>query len=310
MVFSYIPLEYIVDLMPYAGELSALVTAVMWTGSALAFAAATTRIGSVYVNVARLVAAVILLFLTIIVCGIPYNISFVQVLFLALSGLVGFVFGDTFLFKSYEYNNARISSLIMSAAPAMAALMAFLFLNETLSFTGLLGMVVTLAGIALVVFERKEPSTHHVPISMIGVLYALLGALGQAGGMILAKGAFAHGSVNGFVATFVRAFAATLVLVPLNYFAGRFTEPQKIFLNDRKAFLFTMLGSFLGPYLGVTCSLIAISLTDVAIAATIIALVPIIMLPMVWILFHEKLTWRAVVGACVAVAGVGILFLR
>ena len=128
--------------------------------------------------------------------------------------------------------------------------------------------------------------------------------------MILAKGAFAHGSVNGFVATFVRAFAATLVLVPLNYFAGRFTEPQKIFLNDRKAFLFTMLGSFLGPYLGVTCSLIAISLTDVAIAATIIALVPIIMLPMVWILFHEKLTWRAVVGACVAVAGVGILFLR
>jgi drug/metabolite transporter (DMT)-like permease len=71
-----------------------------------------------------------------------------------------------------------------------------------------------------------------------------------------------------------------------------------------------MLGSFLGPYIGVTFSLIAISLTDVAIAATIIALVPIIMLPTVWILFREKLSWRAVVGACVAVAGVGVLFLR
>ena len=88
----------------------------------------------------------------------------------------------------------------------MAALMAFLFLNETLSFTGILGIIITLAGIALVVLERKEPSTHYVPISMTGILYALLGALGQAGGMILAKGAFAYGPINGFVATFIRRF--------------------------------------------------------------------------------------------------------
>jgi len=296
--------------MPYAGELSALVTAVMWTGSALAFAAATTRVGSVYVNVVRLVAAVIFLLITIIVFNIQTNVSLLQVIFLSISGFAGFVFGDTFYFKSFEYNSARISTLIMSTAPAMAALMAFLFLSETLSFTGILGIIITLGGIALVVLERKEPSTHNIPISMVGVFYALLGALGQAGGMILAKGAFAHGPINGFVATFIRAFAATLVLAPLNYFAGRFTKPREIFSNDRKAFRFTILGSFLGPYLGVTFSLIAISLTDVAIAATIIALVPIIMLPMVWILFREKLSCRAVVGACVAVFGVGILFLR
>jgi drug/metabolite transporter (DMT)-like permease len=296
--------------MPYIGELSALATAVMWTGSALAFAAATTRVGSVYVNVVRLAAAIVFLLATIVLFGIQVNVSAVQVLFLSMSGFVGFVFGDTFLFKSYEYTSARISTLIMSAAPAMTALMAFLFLNETLSFIGIIGMTVTLAGIALVILERKESSSHRIPISPAGVVYALLGALGQAGGMIFAKSAFAQGPVNGFVATFIRASAAFLVLAPLNYFAGRFTKPREIFTNDRKAFRFTMLGSFLGPYLGVTFSLIAISLTDVAIAATIIALVPIIMLPTVWFLFHEKLTWRAVVGAWVAVAGVGILFLR
>jgi drug/metabolite transporter (DMT)-like permease len=296
--------------MPYAGEISAFATAVMWTGSALAFSTATTRVGSVYVNVARLVAAVVFLFLTIVVFGIQINVSVVQVVFLSTSGFAGFVFGDTFYFKSFEFNSVRISTLIMSTAPAMTALMAFFFLNETLSFIGILGMTITLGGIALVVLERKELSTHTIPISMIGVMYALLGALGQAGGMILAKGAFSHGPVNGFVATFIRAFAATVVLMPLNYFAGRFTKPIEIFSRDRKAFRFTILGSLLGPYLGVTLSLIAISLTDVAIAATIIALVPIIMLPMVWIFFREKLTWRAVVGACVAVAGVGILFLR
>jgi drug/metabolite transporter (DMT)-like permease len=145
---------------------------------------------------------------------------------------------------------------------------------------------------------------------MEGVFYAFLGAAGQAGGLILAKSAFVIGPINGFVATFIRAFAATLLLAPINYFAGRFTEPIKIFVNDRKAFKFTMIGSFLGPYLGVTFSLIAISYTNVAIAATIMAITPILMLPTVRILFHEHLSWRAIVGACIAVAGVGILFLR
>jgi drug/metabolite transporter (DMT)-like permease len=278
--------------MPYAGELSAFITAVMWTGSALTFAAATVRVGSVYVNVVRLAAAVVFLFLTILIFALPVHVSFTQVIFLSLSGFVGFVFGDTFLFKSYEYNDARIGSLMMSAAPAMAALMAFVFLHETLSFTGIAGMAITLAGIALVVSERKERSTHHVPISMVGVSYALLGALGQAGGMILAKGAFAEGEINGFVATFIRAFSATLVLAPMNYFAGRFTEPKKIFMNDTRALQFTLLGAVLGPYIGVTFSLIAISLTNVAIAATIISIVPILMLPAVWILRHLSAKWQ------------------
>jgi drug/metabolite transporter (DMT)-like permease len=171
-------------------------------------------------------------------------------------------------------------------------------------------MLITLGGIALVVLERKEPSLHHTPISIIGVFYALLGAVGQAGGLILAKGAFESGHINGFVATFIRAMAATFVILPLNFFAGRFNHPFEVFRKDRKALNFTMLGSFLGPFIGVTFSLIAISLTDVAIAATIMATVPIIMLPTVWILYHERLSWRAIVGACAAVAGVGILFLR
>jgi drug/metabolite transporter (DMT)-like permease len=296
--------------MPYAGELSALITAIMWTGSALAFAAATTRVGSVYVNVVRLLAAVILLFVTIVVGNMRDDISIIQAGYLVVSGLVGFVFGDTFLFKSFEYNSARIGMLIMSVAPAVAALLAFIFLGETLTFTGMIGMAITFTGIMLVILERKEASTHHLPVSMAGVFYAFLGALGQAGGLVLAKFAFVIGPMNGFIATFIRAFAATLVLIPLNYFTRRFTRPAAIFSNNPKALSFTLLGAFLGPYLGVTFSLIAISMTNVAIAATIMSIVPILMLPTVWILFRERLSWRAVVGACVAVAGVGILFLR
>lgn len=296
--------------MPFAGELSALLTAILWTGSSLTFASATVRVGSVYVNVVRLISAVLFLIATIAIFGIDVSMSLAQIGYLILSGFVGFVFGDTFLFKSYEYNDARIGSLIMSAAPAMAALFAYIFLHETLALYGIVGMTITLGGITLVVLERSEPTSHHTPISMIGVFHAFLGAAGQAGGLILAKEAFTLGPVNGFVATCVRATAATAVLVPLNYFAGRFIHPVEVFKKDRKAFGFTLLGSLFGPFLGVTFSLIAVSLTNVAIAATIMATVPIIMLPTVWLLFRERLSWRAVLGAFIAVAGVGILFLR
>ena len=200
--------------------------------------------------------------------------------------------------------------LIMSVAPAVTALLAFIFLSETLTPIGMVGMAVTLTGIMLVILERKEVSTHHLPVSMAGVFYAFLGALGQAGGLILAKFAFVIGPMNGFIATFIRAFAATLVLIPLNYFTNRFARPRTVFSNNPKALAFTLLGAVLGPYLGVTFSLIAISMTKVAIAATIMSIVPILMLPTVWILFREQLSWRAIVGACIAVTGVGILFLR
>jgi len=296
--------------MSYIGEISALATAVMWTGSSLAFAAATTRIGSVYVNVTRLFFAVGLLLGTILLAGIPFEVSLRQIWFLVLSGLVGFVFGDTFLFKSYEYNSARIAALIMSAVPAITAIFAYMFLRETLAPAGIAGMAITLAGITLVVAERKELSSHPVPISMIGVFYAFLAAIGQAGGLILAKNAFALGPINGFLATLIRASSAVIILALMNYAAGRYTKPIEVYSKDRKALSFTVLGSVFGPFLGVTFSLISISLTKVAIAATIMALVPILMLPTVRIFFHEHLSWRAIVGACVAVVGVGVLFLR
>jgi len=296
--------------MAFDGELYAMLTTLCWTGSALAFSAATMRIGSVYVNVMRLLIAIIFLFGTILISGISFGVSLPQIWYLSLSGFVGFVFGDTFLFKSYEYNSARLSSLVMSSAPAITSILGFFFLGERLTILGTLGMLITAIGIALVVLERKETSSSSIPISMAGIFYAFLGAIGQAGGLILAKSAFTLGPVNGFVATLIRASSAIVILAPLNYFAGRFTQPIRIFKNDWKAFLYTTIGSFMGPYLGVTFGLIAISLTDVAIAATIMAMVPIIMLPTVWLLFRERLTLRSIIGACIAVTGVSILFLR
>ncbi|MFZ1979435.1 MAG: DMT family transporter [Bacteroidota bacterium] len=293
-----------------AGEICALITAVLWTGSALTFSAATRRVGSIYVNVARLVVAAVMLLVVVVFIGEWSSVSATQLVFLIFSGFVGFVFGDTFLFKSFEHLSVRISMLVMALAPAFTAVFAYYFLNETLTLLGLGGIAVTIAGIALVVLDQKDDSPQAPPASFAGLFYAVLGAAGQAGGLILARKAFALGDINGFLATFIRVVAATAVILPMNYFAGKFSHPVKIFNEDRRALVFMIMGAFFGPFLGVTFGLISISLTSVAVAATLMATTPIFILPLAHFFFHEKLTLRAVAGAFIAVAGIAILFLR
>jgi len=200
----------------------------------------------------------------------------------------------------------------MSLAPAFATVLAYVLLGEELSAVGCIGIGVTIVGISFVVLERGSLNGGATALraSAGGLLYALLSAVGQGSGLVVAKMAFREGGVNGFVATAIRITAALLVLLPAAMMSGRFRKPVRIFLEDRKAFLFTTIGAVFGPVLGVAGSLIAIQHTKVGIAATLMATTPILMLPLIHIVYKEKLAWRAFAGAAIAVGGVAILFLR
>ncbi len=308
--------------MPFLGELSALVTAFLWSGSAMVFASATKRAGSFQVNVTRLILAAVYLVLLIVLMPLDVNLSGTQLLNLSISGVIGLALGDTFLFKAFQEIGARISMLIMSVAPAIAALLAYFVLGETLSVVGVLGMAVTVAGVGIVVLERSADASQRispygsttsqrvVDLTTSGIVYASLAAIGQGAGLVFAKMAFLESEVNGFVATAIRIIASLVLLLPVAVMTKRYNNPIRMFVQDRKAFLLTAVGSVLGPFLGISFSLIAIEYTKIGIAATIMAIVPILMLPLVRIIYKEKLTWRAILGAFTAVAGVGVLFLR
>ena len=294
--------------MPYVGEISALATAAFWSGSAIVFSAATARADAIPVNVARLVLAAIYLGILIPVMGYDIRLSATQTGLLALSGVVGLAFGDSFLFKAFGELGARVTMLIMSTSPAFAALLAWIVLHETLSPYGVLGILVTLAGVAVVVTGSNGGPP--LPFAWRGVTFAVLAAIGQGVGLIFAKMAFLEGEVNGFVATFVRICASLVIMVPLGIAESRASGAFRIFRTDPGALGLTALGALLGPFLGISFSLVAVAHTDVGIAATIMATVPILMLPLVRIVYRERLSGKAIAGAVLAVGGVAILFLR
>ena len=165
--------------MPLIGELYSLLTACFWAGSSIAFTAATRRIGSVQVNTSRLLMAACYLALLIGVLRPSISLSTSQVVYLAISGSIGFTLGDTFLFRAFQLIGARISMLVMSLAPAVAAFLGYILLGETLSGWGVIGIVVTLSGISLAVLGDRRPGDadripHHLTTG--GLLLALLGA--------------------------------------------------------------------------------------------------------------------------------------
>jgi len=296
--------------MGFLGELSALLAAVCWSGSSFAFSSASSRIGSLQLNINRMIIAVFFLFLTILILNIKVNLSTFQISHLILSGAIGLVFGDTFLFKAYQHVGARISMLLMSVSPILSALLAYLFLNEVLTALGIIGMIITIAGVSLVIFEKNEIPSSKYKISKIGFFYGLMGALGQSVGLIFAKYAFNAGEINGFVATFIRLLSAVILMLPVALIMRRYKNPIKLFTYDLKALKYTITGTILGPYFGITFSLIAIENAKVGIAATLMSTVPILMLPIARYVFKEKLNWRAIGGAILAVGGIAILFLR
>ena len=293
--------------MPFIGEFAALITAVLWSATAICFSEASNRVGPIYVNITRMIFAICFLLITFLFLNIRFNLSLHQIMNLSISGFIGLVVGDTFLFKAFKSIGARLSMLIMALVPAMSSLMAYMFLGERLSLLGIIGMLITVAGIVLVVFKREEKPSGHYKIKYTGIFFAIIGAAGQAVGLIYAKFAFNEGEINSFAATFIRIFSAVIILYPMAMMTSRFINPVKIFRNNKRALIFTVIGSFIGPFLGITFSLISISHTQVGIAATIMATVPIIMLPMVRFYYKEKLTWISIFGAFIAVAGISVL---
>ena len=112
------------------------------------------------------------------------------------------------------------------------------------------------------------------------------------------------------MATMVRILASLIIMIPLGVAESRSSDSFRALRTDRRALWLTALGAVLGPFLGISFSLIAVAHTDVGVAAAIMATVPIMMLPLVRIFYREQLTWKAIGGAFLAVVGVAILFLR
>ena len=294
----------------HLGEFAALLVALFWTISALAFESASRKSGSLPVNFLRLIVGFIFLSTFTFIrrkLVLPTDASAENWMWLSLSGLVGFVFGDLFLFKAFTVIGSRFSMLIMTLVPPITALFGWIILGEHLTLVNYFGMALTFTGIALAIFNRNGAGEKlSLKLAPSGILYALGGAVGQALGLILSK--LGVKDYDPFSATQIRVIAGIIGFTALITVMRRWGSVKNALMNKNGMKLLS-LGAFFGPFLGVSFSLIAVIYTEAGIASTIMALVPIFIIIPYAILYKERIKPAEVIGAVISVAGVALFFI-
>jgi drug/metabolite transporter (DMT)-like permease len=208
----------------------------------------------------------------------------------------------------------------MTLAPLAAALMAWITLGQQMRAMSILAMRVTLIGIGISVLGRGEHHKVSLKLPLNGVLFAIGAAVCQGVGLVLSKIGMDHYEASmmaeagmpewlvPFSANFYRCVAGIIGFSLLLWFRNGMA-PLREAIHDKKGLSVATATTIFGPFVGVGFSLMAVQYTAAGIASTLMAMTPIIiLLPSYW-LFHEKITWRAVIGAIISVFGVSLFFL-
>jgi len=312
--------------MQYIGEISALAASACWVITALVLASAGRVVGATVVNAVRIFIAICILCLMHLLAygNIWPEIDQFSLVCLAISGVIGLAIGDQFLYRALIDAGPRLTTLVMTSTPALTAIIAFALLDETLSYVDVLGMLLTLAGIAIAILNRGEKNAHKkYPRVKIGVLFALLGSLGQAIGLVFAKlgmepydpdivNTLHQSGVTPLSATYIRMCfggVGAMVLLLFYLFPKKAQSEKKCRVNF-SVFFCILAGTIFGPVLGVWLGLISIENIDTGIAATLMSLSPIMILPFAKIFEKEKIKPNAFIGAFVSIIGVALLVLH
>jgi drug/metabolite transporter (DMT)-like permease len=292
--------------------LAAFGTAVFWSFSAIFFETASKKVGALAVNFWKVVFAFFFLAISgTVVRGVPfpYDAPLRTWIYLSLSGLVGFVVADFFLFNAYVLIGSRITVVFQSLTPVFTALFAYIFIAERMQLHRLIGMAVTVAGILIVVLVRSHQTrkNNEGALSVKGLVYAFLSALFQAGGMVLTKAGL--GDYNPISGTQIRVFVAIFGFALNALIAGQGTHVFLRVPKTREAFIATIRGSVFGPFLGVALSLFSMQNTQVGATSTLMALTPVVIIVPSVLVLKQKIHYLEVLGAAIAVGGAALFFL-
>jgi drug/metabolite transporter (DMT)-like permease len=298
------------------GETAALATSCLWTITSLFFTSAGKRIGSLSVNAYRTVIAVGFLAVAheIVLGTVVPLASNAQWFWMGASGIVGLVIGDGGLFAAYVTIGPRRAVLVMALAPIFAILGAYLMLGELIPQLALVGIAVTLTGVIVVVLESEERSGEIAVSKRLkasGLLFALIGAAGQGIGLVLSKKGIdliPGTTLNPISATLMRLILGASSIWIVLLIGGKWSH-LRVAIKSKEGISNVTIGAFLGPFLGITLSMVAVTYTQTGVAQTLMSLMPVLIIPTLWIRYRQRTSWRGILGSAVAVIGVAVLFL-
>ncbi|KLN59115.1 membrane protein [Kiloniella spongiae] len=292
-------------------EIAALSAATCWAVGSIVSVMPVERLGTIGFNRVRMIIVFAMLGSYVTIFGGWETIQKDQIAEIMLSGFIGILLGDTALFATMNRLGPRRTAILFSTNAPMSTLLGWIFLDEALPPTALLGTILVISGVILaIVYGKRRDQLHKWeaikgPL-IVGVGIGLIAALGQSVGSLIAKPVMASGA-DPFAVSAMRVGITALGLVILcSAPVQAFKLKTKL---DSQIIAHIVISGFLGMFVGMTLILYALAKGDVGIVATLSATTPVIMLPMMWFRTKERPAIGAWIGAIIVVIGTGLIFM-
>ena len=281
-------------------ELAALGTATCWALTGLIASDAIRAIGAFHFNLVRQVFVSLLLVVLVTLTGGWQGLSLHHLAVLALSGVIGILLGDTLNFAAVGRLGPRRAGAIFALNAPMAALLGWTLLGEALPVQAFVGIAIAATGVALAVLGRPRQDAHRFETLrgtlVVGALFGLGAALGQATGSLIARPVMAAG-LDPYLASLARVGASGLAMAVL---AATPLAPPGPGPVSRLAVVEALVTAVIGLLLGMTLFLYALQGAEMGIIATLSATSPVIILPLLWLRTGQRptllLAWCRSVG--------------
>lgn len=315
--------------MNYLGEILSIIVAFSWTTTALCADIASHKIGAQPLNLIRMGLSLIFLSLFLLaVTGspVPVGADYKTWFWLALSGLVGYVFGDFCLFNSYIIFGSKFGQLFMTLAPPIAGIAGWIMLGEKMNWHAWIAMAVTLNGIAISILAKDTDNDSHktrlkLKLPLKGILFGIGAGIGQGVGLVLSKIGLEHYAAalpNGvsdsivfampFAGTFIRAIFGFIGFFALLSFRKKLGDAGAA-LKNRSGMRFALLTTIFGPFIGVSLSLMAVEYAKAGVASTLMALTPVLIIIPYSLIYKQRIKLQEVIGTFVTIIGVAMFFM-
>ncbi len=307
--------------------LAALLTTLLFSISAICGQRSAKQIGGIEANFWRICIATTFLAIWAIFFGSKTTGEAFPIF--ALSGLIGIGFGDTGYFQALTRLGARRTVLIAQCLIApMAILIEWLWLGTKLNWGEIVCIAVILSGIAI----AMAPASHlEIPKRVMkeGIAFGFLAALGGALGAVLSRKAYAIAFAAGehpdpgttsYQRVLGGALVPAIILIVAKWRSahshGGVFESKTFHVSREKwgrLWPWVLGNGLAGQTLGVTAMQWALENTPASIVTAIVAMTPVVLLPMTRMTDGEKIGIRSLVGALIGVGGViglGILSMK
>ncbi len=297
--------------MEYLGEISALAAALVWALATWIYSQFSHQFSAMQLNIVKGVIASAMMFAIIPFMPLPergWVIESEHILILAFSGVIGIAIGDSAYFAALKRLGANKTLLLESLAPPLSGVLALIVLEAELSVKSWLGVVITTAAVAFVVFR---PSRYEPKVSKVGIGFGILASICQASGVVISHYALVAGDIPPLWGAFIRLSIGVLVVILVIQFfePAPFSDIKKHWngmISKQKGMLFMAI--LVGTFLALWLQQIALKNSNPAIAQTLIATSPLFIL-LIYAWRGEKVSSISVIGTLAAVGGISLFFL-